>query len=115
MGAVIGSAGPTTSGRMDSYTQLMLDCGLAGTIGKGPRNEQVNEAIKRTESIYFAALGGAGALCASHITACTCVCYEDLASEAVYRLTIKDMPLTVAVYTHGNDIYSVDSERYLKR
>ena len=113
-GEVIGSAGPTTSGRMDPYAPMLLDAGLKMMIGKGNRSEDVVEAIVRNHAVYFAAMGGAGALMGSCVEKLDIVCYEDLGCEAIRRLEVKDMPLTVAIDSRGENIYSVGPEAYLK-
>ena len=113
-GEVIGSAGPTTSGRMDPYAPILLDAGLKMMIGKGNRSEDVVEAIVRNHAVYFAAMGGAGALMGSCVEKLDIVCYEDLGCEAIRRLEVKDMPLTVAIDSRGENIYSVGPEAYLK-
>ena len=94
-GRPIGSAGPTTSGRMDKYTPRLLDLGMGGMIGKGRRTDAVNEAIVRNESVYFAAVGGAGALLSKAITESEIVAYEDLGTEAIRKLTISNFPVIV--------------------
>lgn len=113
-GEVIGSAGPTTSGRMDPYAPMLLDAGLKMMIGKGNRNTEVIDAIVRNRAVYFAAMGGAGALMGSCVETAEIICYEDLGCEAIRRLRVKDMPLTVAVDSRGENIYSVGPEAYLK-
>lgn len=112
-GDIIGSCGPTTSGRMDAYTPALLKHGLIAMIGKGQRNREVCDAIVEAQALYFAAIGGAGALMASCITKCQIVCYEDLGSEAVRCLTIKDMPLTVVLDTAGGNLYETGTADYL--
>lgn len=112
-GQVVGSAGPTTSARMDRYTPLLLDNGLAGMIGKGDRAEEVVAAIQRNESVYFAAVGGAGALLAQHILSAEVVAYEDLGTEAVYRFQVEDFPVTVAIDALGNNLYERGVADYL--
>lgn len=105
-GKVIGSAGPTTSSRMDFFTpKLIKKTGLRGMIGKGNRSKEVVEAIKQFGAVYFAATGGAGALLSKCIIAAEVVCYEDLGPEAIYRLEFKDFPLTVAIDCMGNNLY----------
>jgi len=104
-GHIIGSCGPTTSSRMDSYTPKLLELGLKGMIGKGPRSAQVIESINKTKSVYFAATGGAGALIASCIKSCSIVAFDDLGPEAVYRLYVQHLPLIVAVDSNGNSVY----------
>ena len=113
-GEVIGSAGPTTSGRMDPYAPLLLDAGLKMMIGKGNRSKEVVDAIVRNRAVYFAAMGGAGALMGSCVDAVDIVCYEDLGCEAIRRLEVKNMPLTVAIDSRGENIYSSGPEAYLK-
>ena len=104
-GEIVGSAGPTTSGRMDSYTPRLLELGLPGTIGKGPRDEKVLETMKKTNSVYFYAFGGCGALYAEHIMNIQLVAFDDLGPEAVYRLTVRDFPLILAADAAGNSIF----------
>ncbi len=104
-GRVIGSAGPTTATRMDKYTPRLLDLGLKGMIGKGKRSKEVLDAIVRNKAVYFAAVGGAGALLSKCITKCELICYEDLGAEAIRRLEIKDFPVIVASDSYGNKIY----------
>lgn len=113
-GEVIGSAGPTTSGRMDPYAPMLLDAGLKMMIGKGNRSAEVIDAIVRNHAVYFAAMGGAGALMGSCVDKVDIVCYEDLGCEAIRRLEVKDMPLTVAIDSRGENIYSVGPEAYLR-
>jgi len=112
-GAVIGSAGPTTSYRMDAYAPRLMEHGLRGMIGKGPRSDAVAEAMARYGAVYFAATGGAGALLARCVTASEPVAWPDLGSEAVRRLTVKDLPLTVALDTEGRDLYRLGPAAYL--
>ena len=108
-GCVIGSIGPTTSGRMDPYAPiLMKDCGLKGIIGKGQRNMAVREAIKENICVYMAATGGAGALLRKHITACETVAYPDLGCEAIRKLTVDHLPVIVINDCEGNDFYRKD-------
>lgn len=104
-GRPIGSAGPTTSGRMDKYTPALLDLGLKGMIGKGRRNAAVKEAVIRNGCVYFAAIGGAGALLSKAITASKIVAYEDLGTEAIRRLEVTDFPAIVVIDADGNDLY----------
>ena len=105
-GRVIGSAGPTTSSRMDKYTPRLLDLGLIAMIGKGRRSDEVKEAIVRNGAVYFAAIGGAGALLSKSITASRIIAYDDLDTEAVRALTVKDFPCIVVIDSEGNDLYS---------
>ena len=105
-GRVIGSAGPTTSYRMDAYSpQLIARAGLKGMIGKGGRAQSVVDAMVRHKCVYFAATGGAAALIAQCVTACEVVCYADLGPEAIHRLVVKDFPLLVATDAAGRDLY----------
>ncbi len=104
-GRCIGSAGPTTAGRMDKYTPQLLDLGLLGMIGKGKRRPPVKEAMIRNGAVYFAAVGGAGALLSKCITASEVVAYEDLGTEAIRKLTIVDFPIIVVMDSEGNSLY----------
>ena len=104
-GRIIGSAGPTTSSRMDSYTPALLALGLKGTIGKGRRSPEVREAIRRNRAVYFGATGGAGALLSRTVRACDVVAYEELGPEAVIRLVVEDFPLFVINDVFGRDLY----------
>lgn len=108
-GAVIGSAGPTTSYRMDAYTPTLLDLGLRGMIGKGPRNSLVIDAMKRNDAVYFAAVGGAAALLALHIKEAEIIAFDDLGTEAIRRLVVEDFPVIVATDCHGNSLYSTQN------
>lgn len=110
---IIGSAGPTTSGRMDSYTPQLLDMGLKVMIGKGKRSPEVREAIIRNKAVYLVALGGGGALMAKGIQAAELVCWDDLGCEAVRKLTVNNLPLTVGIDCEGNDLYTSGREAYL--
>lgn len=105
---VIGSAGPTTSGRMDPYTPELLDRGLKGMIGKGRRSEEVKEAMMRNQAVYFVAVGGAGALLSHAVVKREMVAFEELLAEAVTKLTVKDFPCFVGIDCEGNDIYDSD-------
>ncbi|WP_313581039.1 Fe-S-containing hydro-lyase [Lacrimispora sp.] len=111
-GRPIGSAGPTTASRMDKYTPLLLDMGMGGMIGKGKRSKEVIEAIVRNESVYFAAVGGAGALLSKCILSSEVIAYEDLGTEAIRRLEIKDFPVIVVIDSKGNNLYETAIERY---
>lgn len=113
-GQVIGSCGPTTSGRMDAYAPGLLDRGLAVMIGKGDRNAAVIDAIVQNGAVYLAAMGGAGALMGSCVKAARIVCYEDLGCEAIRELKVENMPLTVVIDSQGNDLYKSGPEAYLK-
>jgi len=104
-GRVIGSAGPTTSGRMDAYTPRLLALGLRGTIGKGWRSPEVVRAMQQHRAVYFAAVGGAGALIAASIVECEIVAYEDLGPEAIRRLVVRDLPAVVAIDALGGNVY----------
>jgi fumarate hydratase subunit beta len=112
-GQVIGSAGPTTSGRMDAYSPRLLDLGLAAMIGKGARNQAVKDAVVRNGAVYLAALGGAGALMAASVQELEVLCWEDLGCEAVRRLQVKKFPLTVILDAHGGDLYQSGPAAYL--
>ena len=112
-GEVIGSAGPTTSGRMDAYSPRLLDLGQSIMIGKGARNQAVKDAVVRSGAVYLAALGGAGALMAASVESLEVICWEDLGCEAVRRLEVKDFPLTVILDAHGGDLYQAGPEAYL--
>ena len=113
-GRAIGSAGPTTSGRMDAYSPRLLDLGQKLMIGKGMRNKEVIESMVRNGAVYLAAMGGAGALMSQCIRFAEVICWEDLGCEAVRRLEIKDMPLTVAIDSLGGNIYESGPEAYLE-
>ena len=104
-GQVIGSCGPTTSGRMDAYAPALLDLGQTVMIGKGSRNQAGRDAVIRNGAVYFAALGGAGAAIASCIKEAEIIAYEDLGCEAVRKLRVEDLPLVVALDSLGNDLY----------
>lgn len=113
-GMIIGSAGPTTSYRMDSYAPKLLDLGLKGMIGKGSRNNEVIEAIKRNTSIYFGAIGGAGALISKSIVKSEIIAYEDLGAEAIRKIEVVDMPVVVIIDGKGNNLYEIGQEEYRK-
>ena len=104
-GKACGSCGPTTSARMDAFAPRLLDLGLKGMIGKGERSEEVFAAIRKEHAVYFAAIGGAGALYGNAITNSELVAFPDLLSEAVYRFTVKDFPCIVAIDCKGGNIY----------
>lgn len=112
-GEVIGSAGPTTSYRMDAYSPMLIEkCGLTGMIGKGERDECVVSAMKEFGAVYFAAIGGAGALISKSITAAEVICYEDLGPEAIHRLTVVDFPVVVAQDSFGNSLFESGPATY---
>jgi len=103
--SIIGSAGPTTSYRMDDYSPTLLDLGLTGMIGKGPRSETVIESMKKNQAVYFAAVGGAAALLAQHIKKAEVIAFEDLGPEAIHRLYVEDFPVIVATDSNGKNLY----------
>ena len=111
-GQVIGSAGPTTSGRMDAYAPKMMELGLTGMIGKGKRNDAVKAAMKKYGAVYFAATGGAAALIAGHIKEAEVIAYDDLGTEAVRRLYVEDFPAVVVIDSNGNDLYETEKLKY---
>jgi fumarate hydratase subunit beta len=111
-GQVIGSAGPTTSYRMDDYTPQLLDLGLNGMIGKGDRNKVVIDSIKKNCSVYFAAVGGAAALIADTIKSAKIVAYEELGTESLRELYVEDFPAIVVIDCNGNNLYSSEKEKY---
>ena len=113
-GREIGSAGPTTASRMDKYTPKLLDLGLGGMIGKGKRSKEVIDAIIRNQSVYFAAVGGAGALLSKCIQESEVVAYDDLGTEAIRRLTVKNFPVIVVIDCEGNNLYETAIEQYKK-
>lgn len=113
-GEVIGPIGPTTSGRMDPYTPLLLERGLRGMIGKGKRSAEVMEAIIKNRAVYFGATGGTAVLLARSVVSVELVAYEDLGPEAVLRLGIREMPLVVLADCHGGDIYVSGPEETVK-
>lgn len=111
-GKIIGSAGPTTSSRMDKYTPQLLDMGLSGMIGKGKRSQEVIDAIVRNKAIYFAAVGGAGALLSKCIVKSEIVAYDDLGTEAIRKLEVENFPVIVVIDSEGNNLYDTASEKY---
>ena len=113
-GRPIGSAGPTTASRMDKYAPTFLDLGQKGMIGKGRRSPQVKEAIVRNGAIYFAAVGGAGAILSQVIKEAEVIAYDDLGTEAIRRLRVEKMPVIVAIDSQGNDIYEIAQQEYRK-
>lgn len=113
-GKVIGSAGPTTASRMDKYAPALLDMGLKGMIGKGKRSQAVKDAIVRNGAVYFAAVGGAGALLSRSIVAAEVIAYDDLGTEAIRKLEIKDFPVVVVMDSEGNDLYQTAIRAYCR-
>lgn len=111
-GRPIGSAGPTTASRMDKYTPTLLDLGLKGMIGKGKRSSEVLDAMFRNQAVYFAAIGGAGALLSKAITSSLVVAYEDLGTEAIHKLEVVDFPVIVVADTKGNYLYDTAVKKY---
>lgn len=104
-GRPIGSAGPTTASRMDKYAPKLLDLGLKGMIGKGKRSQEVTDAIVRNKAVYFAAVGGAGALLSKSIVASEVIAYDDLGTEAIRKLTVKNFPVIVVIDSEGSNLY----------
>lgn len=113
-GRPIGSAGPTTATRMDKYAPRLLDMGLIGMIGKGKRQKPVVDAIIRNGAVYFAAVGGAGALLAQRIIKSEVVAYDDLGTEAIRKLEVKDFPVIVVIDSDGNNLYEISQKKYVK-
>ena len=111
-GRPIGSAGPTTASRMDKYTPALLDLGLGAMIGKGKRTKAVQEAIVRNSCVYFAAVGGAGALLSQRIKASQVVAYDDLGTEAIRKLEVEDFPVIVVIDSQGNNLYETAVKEY---
>lgn len=111
-GRPIGSAGPTTASRMDKYAPRLLDLGLKAMIGKGKRSQEVIDAIVRNQAVYFAAVGGAGALLSKCIQKSTLVCYGDLGAEAVLELEVEDFPVVVVIDSQGNNLYEAAAKEY---
>jgi fumarate hydratase subunit beta len=107
VGQVIGSAGPTTSSRMDKYTPMLLEHGLKGMIGKGKRNKEVIASMVHNKAVYFAAVGGAGALLSKKIKASKIIAYDDLGTEAIRELYVEDFPVIVVVDAKGNNLYEI--------
>lgn len=114
-GYVIGSAGPTTSYRMDAYTPKLLSVGLKGMIGKGMRNDDVKKAIKKYKAVYFAAIGGLGALLSKKIKSAKVIAYDDLGPEAIRELEVEDFPVVVINDCYGNDLYVKGVKEYSKQ
>ncbi len=111
-GNVIGSAGPTTSSRMDKYTPLMLDAGLKGMIGKGKRSKVVIDSIVKNGAVYMAAVGGAGALLSKCIKESEVIAYDDLGTEAIRKLRVEELPVIVVIDKEGNNLYEMSLEEY---
>ena len=110
-GRVIGSAGPTTAGRMDKYAPELMDLGMKGMIGKGRRTQAVTDAIIKNGCVYFAAVGGAGALLSKRIVSSEVIAYEDLGTEAIRKLKVEDFPVIVAIDAKGHNIYDIALEK----
>ena len=113
-GNAIGSAGPTTSYRMDPYAPSLLDLGLKGMIGKGLRSKEVIESMKKNKAVYFAAIGGVAAYMSKCIKKSEIIAYEDLGSEAIRRLEVKDLPVIVCIDCYGNNLYEIGRKNYLE-
>lgn len=113
-GQVIGSAGPTTSGRMDAYAPTLMDKGLKGMIGKGLRSQAVVDSIIKNGAVYFASIGGAGALLAESIKEAEVIAFPDLGAEAIYKLTVEDFPATVIIDSRGDNLYVTGKAAYQK-
>ena len=111
-GRPIGSAGPTTASRMDKYTPALLDLGMRGMIGKGKRTKDVVDAVVRNGAVYFAAVGGAGALLSQRIKSSEVIAYDDLGTEAIRKLEIEDFPVVVVIDSEGNNLYETAIEEY---
>ena len=113
-GRPIGSAGPTTASRMDKYAPRLLDLGLKGMVGKGKRTREVLDAVVRNKAVYFAAVGGAGALLSKRILKAEVIAYEDLGAEALRRLEVEDLPAFVIIDSEGNNLYETGRKEYLE-
>lgn len=113
-GRPIGSAGPTTASRMDKYAPRLLDLGLMGMVGKGKRQQAVKDAIVRNEAVYFAAVGGAGALLSKCIKSSEVVAYDDLGTEAIRKLYVEDFPVIVVIDSQGTDLYETAADSFKK-
>ena len=111
-GRPIGSAGPTTSYRLDKYTPYLIELGLKGMIGKGPRGQEVKDAIKKHKAVYFAAIGGAGALISKTIRKAAVIAYPELGTEAIMKLEVEDFPAVVVNDVYGADLYRIGAEQY---
>ncbi|MFP3042987.1 Fe-S-containing hydro-lyase [Treponema primitia] len=114
-GAIIGSAGPTTSYRMDAYAPRLLSLGLRGMIGKGKRSKEVIDAMQKAGAVYFGAIGGAGALLAQCVLEAELTAFEDLGAEAIRRLRVKDFPVVVVIDSKGNNLYEQGRRSYLNQ
>lgn len=114
-GRPIGSAGPTTASRMDKYAPSLLDLGLRGMIGKGKRSEEVKNAVIRNGAVYFAAVGGAGALLSKSILSSEVIAYDDLGTEAIRKLEVKDFPVIVVIDSQGNNLYETAIKEYAQK
>jgi len=112
-GMALGSAGPTTSYRMDAYSPKLLDKGLRGMIGKGLRGKEVVDSMVKNKAVYFAAIGGAAALIGKSVEKAELVAYEDLGSEAIRKLEVKDLPVVVVIDCNGNNLYEIGQQEYL--
>jgi fumarate hydratase subunit beta len=113
-GDVVGSVGPTTGSRMDKFTPALLELGLKGTIGKGHRGQAVKDALKQHKGVYFGAVGGAGAVLSEYVKKLEVVAYEDLGTEAIRRLEVKDFPVIVINDCHGGDLYQDGMKAYAR-
>ena len=111
----IGSAGPTTASRMDKYAPQLLDLGLGAMIGKGKRSQEVIDAIVRNDAVYFAAVGGAGALLSKCIKSSEVIAYDDLGTEAIRKLTVENFPVIVVIDCEGNNLYETAIQKYRKQ
>lgn len=111
-GRPIGSAGPTTASRMDKYAPKLLDLGLLGMVGKGKRQQQVKDAVVRNGAVYFAAVGGAGAILSKCIKSSEVIAYDDLGTEAIRKLYVEDFPVIVVIDSKGNDLYETAAEKW---
>lgn len=113
-GEIFGSAGPTTSSRMDKFTPILLEKGLKGMIGKGVRNKEVEDSIIKNKAVYFGAIGGLGATIGKSVKKTEVIAYEELGTEAVRKLYVEDLPVTVLTDSKGNDLYKLGQAEYLK-
>jgi fumarate hydratase subunit beta len=111
-GKVIGSAGPTTSCRMDPYTPMLINAGLKGMIGKGPRSQSVIDSMIKNRAVYFAAIGGTGAIIAKSIREVKIIAYPELGPEAIRELKVENFPAIVAIDTKGNDLFQIEPQKY---